>query len=73
MLINGQAFDGTFDYEYTDGQLKMYVLTIFLASLNLDLSGFPTPGLSSDFSSLYLDITYAVSCLERMCFISQGV
>jgi len=22
MLINGQAFDGTFDYEYTDGQLK---------------------------------------------------
>ena len=24
MLINGKAFEGTFDYEYTDGQLKMY-------------------------------------------------
>ena len=22
MLINGQAFDGTFEYEYADGQLK---------------------------------------------------
>jgi len=22
MLVNGQAFDGTFDYEYADGQLK---------------------------------------------------
>ena len=22
MLVNGQAFDGTFDYEYTGGQLK---------------------------------------------------
>jgi len=24
MLINGKAFEGTFDYEYTDGQLKLY-------------------------------------------------
>jgi len=24
MLINGEAFEGTFDYEYTDGQLKLY-------------------------------------------------
>ena len=23
MLINGKAFEGTFDYEYTDGQLKL--------------------------------------------------
>jgi len=43
MLINGKAFDGTFDYEYTDGQLKICVLAIFLASLNLHLSGFLTP------------------------------
>ena len=24
MLINGKAFEGTFDYEYTDGQVKLY-------------------------------------------------
>ena len=24
MLINGEAFEGTFDYEYTDSQLKLY-------------------------------------------------
>ena len=24
MLITGEAFEGTFDYEYTDGQLKFF-------------------------------------------------
>ena len=24
MLINGEAFEGTFDYKYTDSQLKLH-------------------------------------------------
>ena len=44
MLINGEAFEGTFDYEYTDGQLKLYTgASNVLASLDLDLSCLPMP------------------------------
>jgi len=44
MLINGETFEGTYEYECTDSRLKnILVLLMHLASLNLDLSCFPMP------------------------------
>ena len=44
MLINGEAFEGTYEYECTDSRLKKYTgALMLLASHDLDLSCFPMP------------------------------
>ena len=59
MIINGKAFEGTSDYEYTDGRLKC-VLAILLASRNFDPLGFLAQWWYITFYIHYINFTCVV-------------